>query len=588
MTSYIGMDLPRFMSVLRTRRWLIVGIVAAATILAFGWSLTQPSRYQANADLLFGRTTNADAIITGGTTDPGTVPEREAATNLALASLDTVAANVKRRFRTNASAEALKSAVAVTAQGSSDVVTVTAEWDSPARAAALANDFATEIVQLRRRSAEADIQRAIGALNARVPARPRTAAERALATDLQGKIADLEALKQTTTGNVHLVERATPPANRSSPKPLRNAIIAGLVALVLALFIVVLLARLDDRIDDEDGLAELMGTSVLARIPDVGRRRAAHVWTADQNPAFLEAFEFLRLNLQLVGDGGSHVIAVTSPGPGEGKSTVVGWLARSLALSGDEVIAVDLDLRKPELHAYLNAPREPGSGVLDALLASDDGAGQDPRALRSGGGERVAETDGEHAKPSSGSYSLDDITAGLAELARQGGNARRASRSLGDAGRDVPESTLRRWRNSHADIYAEMRAARVRGIGVAPHLRVLTGGKHELSAGLIARGRLQDLFEQLCQDADYVLVDTFPVSTVADASAIAAAADGVILVVDLPRARRRQLLTAKRQLANARANLVGIVVNRAGVDFPVYHLHEEDRELAPGPAPSRP
>ena len=58
----------------------------------------------------------------------------------------------------------------------------------------------------------------------------------------------------------------------------------------------------------------------------------------------------------------------------------------------------------------------------------------------------------------------------------------------------------------------------------------------------------------------------------------------MILVVDLPRARRRQLLTAKRQLANARANLLGIVVNRAGVDFPVYHLPEEERALAPGPA----
>ena len=39
--------------------------------------------------------------------------------------------------------------------------------------------------------------------------------------------------------------------------------------------------------------------------------------------------------------------------------------------------------------------------------------------------------------------------------------------------------------------------------------------------------------------------------------------------------RRRQLLSAKRQLANAHANLVGIVVNRAGVDFPVYHTHED-------------
>jgi Mrp family chromosome partitioning ATPase len=588
MTGYIGMDLPRFMSVLRARRWLIVGIVAAAAILAFGWSLTQPSRYTADADLLFGQQTNATAIITGGAADTGTVPEREAATNLALASLDTVAVNVKRRFRTSASPETLKSAVGVSAQGASDVVTVTAEWDSPAKAAALANAFATEIVALRRQSAQADIQRAIDALTARVPPRPRTAAERTLAADLQGKIADLEALKQTTTGNVRLVERATPPDSRSSPKPLRNAVIAAFVALVLALFVVLLLARLDDRVDDEDELAELLGTSVLARIPEAGRRRPTNVWSTDQNPSFLEAFEFLRLNLQLVGaDGGSQVIAVTSPAPGEGKSTVVGWLARSLALSGEEVMAVDLDLRKPQLHAYLNAPREPGTGVLDALLATDDNGQHGPHALPPGSdADEHAHHHGhvrdDHA--ARGGHSIDDITAALAELSRQGGNARRAARSLKASGRDVSESTLRRWRDTHADLYSEIRSARVRGADVAPHLRLLTGGKHDLSAGLIARGRLQHLFAQLCQDADYVLVDTFPVSTVADASAIAAAADGVILVVDLPRARRRQLLTAKRQLANARANLLGIVVNRAGVDFPVYHLPEEERALAPGPA----
>ena len=73
-----------------------------------------------------------------------------------------------------------------------------------------------------------------------------------------------------------------------------------------------------------------------------------------------------------------------------------------------------------------------------------------------------------------------------------------------------------------------------------------------------------------------MLVDTVPVSTVADASVVAAAADGVILVVDLERVRRRELLTAKRQLTNARAQDLGIVVNRASVDFPVYYVAEEE------------
>jgi Mrp family chromosome partitioning ATPase len=95
----------------------------------------------------------------------------------------------------------------------------------------------------------------------------------------------------------------------------------------------------------------------------------------------------------------------------------------------------------------------------------------------------------------------------------------------------------------------------------------------------MARERLRALFDDLRDDADFVLVDTVPVSTVADASAVAAATDGVILVVDLERVRRRELMTAKRQLANARARIIGIVVNRPNADFPVYYMPQED--LAP-------
>jgi Mrp family chromosome partitioning ATPase len=585
MTGYLGMDLPRFLGLVRARKWLIAAIVVAAGALALAASLTQSDRYQASADLIFGRTTNADTIITGGAADVAEDPVRAAATNLALAGLDTVAARVKRRFRGSATVEEIRSAVSIHAQGESDVVSVTAEWSSPEQAAAIANAFATEIVAQRRETAQADIQRGIDALKARIPAAPTTAADRTSAATLQGKITDLEGLKALTTGNVHIAESATPPDHRSSPKPVRNAIIAAFVAAILSLFLVVLLARFDDRIRDEDELAELMETSVLTRIPAVERsRRLTQVWTPHQDRAFLESFEFLRLNLQLMGrDGDSMVVAMTSPTANDGKTTVVGWLARALALSGDEVVAVDLDLRKPELHTYFNANREPGDGVLEALLSAATENGGPPPALDS---DAEAEAEDAHDDRPQGRrvYTSDDINIGLDELARLGGNARKAARSLKAAGRDISESTLRRWKDIHAPLYAEIRAARTRGIIAAPHLRLLPGNHHpELPSGLIARGRLRHLFDELRMDADWVLVDTVPVSTVADASAVASAADGVILVIDLERVRRRDLLAAKKQLANARATILGIVLNRAVVDFPVYHATDDEREPERGP-----
>jgi Mrp family chromosome partitioning ATPase len=381
-----------------------------------------------------------------------------------------------------------------------------------------------------------------------------------------------------------VVQTANPPESRTSPKPLRNAVIAGFVAAVLALFLVVLLARFDEHVHDEDELSSLMEAPILARIPHGPHRRPlTHLQLRANDQAFLEAFEFLRLNLQLMGpEGRSRAVAVTSPTARDGKTMVVAWLARSLAQSGAEVVAVDLDLRTPELQTYFDPPDDPGKGVLEALLQSQDADGIP--ADKGPFGRRV--------------YSDDEITAGLVELARFDGNARRAARALKLADRDIPESTLRRWKDVHASRYAEIRA---RGSEeflavpdeaysdepapallpptVYPRLRLLTGGDETgLRTESIGRERLRQLFASLRGAADYVLIDTVPISTVADASAVAAAADGVVLVADLERLRRRDLLAAKKQLENARANVLGIVLNRAPVGSAAYAAGEPESE----------
>ena len=575
MTGDIALDLPRLLALLRARWRLIAAIVLGAMALATVLSLAQSDKYTASADLLFGRPTNADAISVGGTTDTGELPERAAATNLALASLDTVAVRVARKFSGVTGAE-LKDAVSIEAAGESDLVTVTAEWGSSNQAAAVANAFAAEIASFRGETARADIQRAIDALEATLPTQGESstgAAASAAAREVRDRLLDLEALKALQAGNVQIVETATPPEHRSSPTPLRNAVLAAVAGLLIAVLLVILMSRFSDRVDDEEELTELMGTSVLTRIPH---------WPGDaressEEPAFAEAFEFLRLNLELIGhEGDSVVVAVTSPTAGEGKTTVVAWLASSLAASGVEVTALDLDLRKPELHTYFDVQLDGQNSALEALLESGhNGDGAAEARTEAAEPEPLGE---DLPAPGRRAYSEEDITTALAELARSRGHARRAARALKDSGRNIPESTLRRWKDVHADLYAEIRAARRRGTVAAPHLRLLAGRNHlQVPAGLIARSRLHQLFSDLRPEADYVLVDTVPVSTVADATAVAAAADGVILVVDLERSRRRDLLTAKKQLANARARVFGIVLNNADVGGPAYTAQQDGR-----------
>ena len=76
----------------------------------------------------------------------------------------------------------------------------------------------------------------------------------------------------------------------------------------------------------------------------------------------------LRTNLAYAGiERPLRTIAVTSPGPNEGKSTIGVNLASVLAQAGSRVLLVDADLRHPTLHTVFKRRRKPGLSDLIAL-----------------------------------------------------------------------------------------------------------------------------------------------------------------------------------------------------------------------------
>ena len=64
------------------------------------------------------------------------------------------------------------------------------------------------------------------------------------------------------------------------------------------------------------------------------------------------------------------------------------------------------------------------------------------------------------------------------------------------------------------------------------------------------------------QTFDYVLVDTPPVGYAAESPALAAIADGVLLVLDCKHTRKGALRQALRRLENVGANVLGTVMNK--------------------------
>ncbi len=88
-----------------------------------------------------------------------------------------------------------------------------------------------------------------------------------------------------------------------------------------------------------------------------------------------EAYRTLRMNLQFAAlDKPLRSVLVTSPGAGEGKSTLLANLGIAIAQIEQRVVLVDCDLRKPQLHTLFGLSNDVG---LTTMMV-DDAALQAP------------------------------------------------------------------------------------------------------------------------------------------------------------------------------------------------------------------
>lgn len=271
------------------------------------------------------------------------------------------------------------------------------------------------------------------------------------------------------------------PAEPFEPQPLTAGLLGAFVGLLLAVALIAVLEFLDNTVKPQLDFQGLTGSPMLASIPQAPNVRSGshQVYTVAQpRSSASEAIRLLRTNLEFASASADiHRFVISSPNPGEGKSTTAANLGVALAQSGARTVVIDADLRRPTLHEIFGVPGDDG---LTTLLTHPN----------------------------------------------------------------------RPWETV------------ARRVAVTNLMLIPSGPIPPNPSDLVSSRRFISLLDAIGQEVDLIILDSPPILAASDALAMAAHADGLVLVCYSNKTRLDQLGHASQAIRQGGIRLIGVVLNR--------------------------
>ncbi len=272
----------------------------------------------------------------------------------------------------------------------SRVITVSFQWTSPEKAAAIANRIvglyvesqtdqqraytSRELARLDERIADLkndrertgaavqkSIQQRFGAMQgassegreAELDLRElerQAAASGQLYASLLLRQKELRDQQEFIRSDANILSRASPPDRPSSPNPILFMLPALIISSICGSFLAVVLERLDRGLRSERDINDALGISCIGLVPQLPPMRVTRPYQyllAEPFSAYTEAIRSAVAMLRLAEPGhAAKVVLISSSIPGEGKTTVAQSLAAYVGFLGRRVLVVDLDFRQ--------------------------------------------------------------------------------------------------------------------------------------------------------------------------------------------------------------------------------------------------
>jgi capsular exopolysaccharide synthesis family protein len=380
-----ALELNHYLTLLRTRKWLVLGVAAGVLLVVLLLSILQTPIYQGEARVLFDQLPQVPSSVY--------IPPSTLATEAELARSAPVAERVIQELRLKTSASSLIAHVTVTPVGiDSQVLIIDYSSPDPALARDAATSFAENYLLYRRerafnalRDASEGLQARVQELQSRSNDLTREIREAQNSGD-DARVASLQAnrnalglrlaaLKQRlnnvlpeNSANLYgkVIDPASLPSSPTSPNFSRNILLGLLAGLILGVSAALLRERLDERLRGRDDVEIAAQARVLAVVPRFesfqrGDATPRPVLLLDPAAGASESFRNLRTSLEfLLSRSESKTIMVTSPSVGEGKTVTTVNLAVAAAQAGSRTLLVSADLRRPTLEGYFGIPNKAG------------------------------------------------------------------------------------------------------------------------------------------------------------------------------------------------------------------------------------
>src|SRR3954454_46551 len=428
--------LPRLLSALVSRAWVVVFTTALAVGAAVGYQATAEKQYQAETDVLVTPVPGDTAVPGFGLILDSSDPARATETIARLVMTPAVAERAAQQLKLQSSARALLSGVQAKPVAQSNLVAITATANEPGTAAQLSDAFGQALIDHRTERLHRALDAAIRVTDARLAGiGTADAAQRQL---LLARSTDLRTLRDAPDPSLQLASNADIPDQPVSPRPVLTIAGALLAGVILGVLGVLALESVDPRLRREEQLSAASRLPILARIPRERAGGSGPLSPEIISPQAADGYRMLRASLPsrprpevdrrpparpsigLLDSGkrGSNgagslrassaaaakrYVMVTSAQSGDGKTTTALNLAAALAAAGERVILIDADTEQPSIANVLGLRKADGLArvlsehmpLVDALVPVRLGAGTvDVLPAEHGGHESLSDSVG--------------------------------------------------------------------------------------------------------------------------------------------------------------------------------------------------